>query len=245
LPGERDLSTRLGVSRLTLRAALARLEAEGLVRPVHGSGNRVLDFQDSGGIELLGHLLALAAQGVPRTSPLSGGGDAGGAINLLANLLELRRFAAIEALGLATERATPEEIAQLRAHVERQAALLNRPEEYVRADLHFARLLSKMTHNVALVFLANTILRVLEQQSGIAVTFFLDPPGTITTYRRFCDLIESRDVHAARAFGRRIISGFDRGLLARLTSLTQPEVSVPVPQNAEEQHASEKDPVES
>jgi DNA-binding FadR family transcriptional regulator len=244
LPGERDLSTRLGVSRLTLRAALARLEAEGLVRPVHGSGNRVLDFQDSGGIELLGHLLALAAQGVPRTSPLAGSTEPEGALKLLSNLLELRRMAAIEAIGLAAERATAEEIQHLRAHVERQASLLNRPDEYIRADLHFARLLTKMTHNVALMFLANTILRVLEQQSGIAVTFFLDPPGTITVYRRFVDLIESRDVQAARAFARRLISSFDRGLLARLAALTTPDVSLPVPVNAEEA-MKEKDPVES
>ncbi len=36
LPGERELSRTLGVSRLTLRAGLSRLEAEGLVRAVHG-----------------------------------------------------------------------------------------------------------------------------------------------------------------------------------------------------------------
>lgn len=220
LPGERELSARLGVSRLTLRAALARLEAEGLVRPVHGSGNRVLDFRDTGGVELLGHLLAIAASGEEV------GGRSG--LTLLANLLELRRFAAIEAIGFAAERATPEQIAELRAHVEHQGKLLARPEEYVRADLHFARLLARSAGNLALVLLANTILRVLEGQSGIAVTFFLDPPGTITVYRRMVDLIESRDAHAARAFTRRLIGAFDRGLIQRLTTLTQPDAPAPL-----------------
>lgn len=214
LPGERELSTRLGVSRLTLRAALARLEAEGLVRPVHGSGNRVLDFQDTGGVELLGHLLAIANSG----EEVRGRKDAG--LSLLANLLELRRFAAVEAVGFAAERATPDEIATLRAHVEHQALLLSQPEAYVRADLHFARLLTRMTHNFALVLLANTIIRVLEGQPGVALTFFLDPPGTITVYRRMVDLIESHDAQAARAFTRRLIGAFDRGLLARLATLT-------------------------
>jgi GntR family transcriptional regulator, transcriptional repressor for pyruvate dehydrogenase complex len=215
LPGERELSTRLGVSRLTLRAALARLEAEGLVRPVHGSGNRVLDFRDTGGVELLGHLLAIATSG----EEIAGRKDAG--LSLLANLLELRRFAAVEAVGFAAERATAEQIAELRAHVEHQAQLLQKPEEYVRADLHYARLLTRATGNFALSLLANTILRVLEGQQGIALTFFLDPPGTITVYRRMVDLIESRDAHAARAFTRRLIGAFDRGLLQRLALLTQ------------------------
>lgn len=222
LPGERELSARLGVSRLTLRAALARLEAEGLVKPVHGSGNRVLDFRDTGGVELLGHLLAIATSG----DEIAGRRDTG--ITLLANLLELRRFAAVEAVGFAAERATPEQIKELREHVEHQALLLQKPEEYVRADLHYARLLTRATGNFALSLLANTILRVLEAQQGIALTFFLDPPGTITVYRRMVDLIESRDAHAARAFTRRLIGAFDRGLLQRLALLTQASALPPI-----------------
>ena len=229
LPGERELSARLGVSRLTLRAALARLEAEGLVRPVHGSGNRVLDFQDTGGVELLGHLLAIAASG----EAIHGRKDG---LALLENLLELRRFAAVEAIGFAAERATAEEIAGLRAHIEHQALLLSQPEDYVRADLHFSRLLVRATHNFALVLLANTILRVLEAQPGIAIAFFLDPPGTIATYRRMVDLVESHDAQAARAFTRRLMTAFDRGLLHRLATLT----SVPAPPSSADDEAHPK-----
>jgi DNA-binding FadR family transcriptional regulator len=248
LPGERELSIRLGVSRLTLRAALARLEAEGLVRPVHGSGNRVLDFHETGGVELLGHLLAIAAQG-------GSAADVDKGLKLLGNLLELRRVAAIEAIGFAAERATAEEIAALRAHIEKQALLLSRPDEYVRSDLLFARLLAKATHNVAIIFLANTIVRVLEAQEGVAFSFFLDPPAAITVYRRIVDLIESRDAQTARVFTRRLLSSFDRGLLARLAALTRPEAIEPPPGSSlahpephhephHEQETPEKPPVE-
>src|SRR3954468_10167463 len=71
LPGERELSVKLGVSRLTLRAALTRLESEQLVRPVHGSGTRVLDFRESGGVEMLGHLFTLATAGFAPASLLA------------------------------------------------------------------------------------------------------------------------------------------------------------------------------
>ncbi|GAC1352420.1 MAG: FadR/GntR family transcriptional regulator [Polyangiales bacterium] len=206
LPGERELSTRLGVSRLTLRAAVARLEAEGLVKPVHGSGNRVLDFRETGGVELLGHLTALAQKGpdVPLT--------------LLANLLELRRAVAVEAIGLAAERATVEEIAALRGNIDRQASLLHDPKGYIDADLSFARLLSRATHNVALTFLANTIVRVLEKQPGIELAFFVDPQGTLAVYRKFVAVIEARDVQLACTFARRLITKLDRRLLERIAA---------------------------
>lgn len=54
LPPERQLAEALGVSRLTLRAALARLEAEGLVRARQGEGVRVLAPFEHGGVGLLG-----------------------------------------------------------------------------------------------------------------------------------------------------------------------------------------------
>src|SRR3954469_25412723 len=53
LPSERELSLALGVSRLTLRAALARLEAMGLVSTRHGSGTEVVSWRERAGLEAL------------------------------------------------------------------------------------------------------------------------------------------------------------------------------------------------
>lgn len=209
LPGERELSTTLGISRLTLRAAIERLAGEGLIKSVQGSGNRVLDFRESGGVELIGHLVTIAHEG----------GDP--PIDLLTNLLELRRMAAIDAVGFAAARASDAEIEELRANVVAQEAALGDLTAFMERDLRFARLLARATHNLALVLLANTIVRVISQQPGVELTFLVDPRGAVATYRKMVDLIASRKPDDARASARRLLEKFDRGLLAKVTSMTQ------------------------
>ncbi|HPH68631.1 MAG TPA: GntR family transcriptional regulator, partial [Kofleriaceae bacterium] len=53
LPTERELSAQFGISRLTLRAALATLAAQGLLQVRQGSGYIVRDIRESGGSDLL------------------------------------------------------------------------------------------------------------------------------------------------------------------------------------------------
>src|ERR1700691_1034747 len=60
LPPERELSKKLRVNRASLREALKKLEHLGLVRIRQGDGTRVQDFMETGGIELVQHLLPLS-----------------------------------------------------------------------------------------------------------------------------------------------------------------------------------------
>ncbi len=61
LPPERALAEQLGVTRVTLRSALAGLAAEGLIESRQGSGTRVRDFRRAGGPGLLQALVEQAA----------------------------------------------------------------------------------------------------------------------------------------------------------------------------------------
>src|SRR3954462_7772001 len=65
LPSERELSLALGVNRLTLRAALARLEAMGLVSTRHGSGTQVVSWRENAGLEALGMVMTSLQRGEP------------------------------------------------------------------------------------------------------------------------------------------------------------------------------------
>ncbi|MBI5515334.1 MAG: FadR family transcriptional regulator [Deltaproteobacteria bacterium] len=201
LPGERELALRLGVSRLTLRAGLARLESEGLVRPVHGSGTRVLDWRQTGGIELLGHLVTLGAEGTP---------------GILASILELRRYLAVEAFGMVAERASAAELGALRAQVRRLAEAADKGQEYVREDLFLARMVARSTHNVAVSLVANTIVRMLEREPALAAVYVLDPKVTVAFYGRVLDLAEARRPERVRAFARRLLGRLDRVTLEAL-----------------------------
>ncbi|HJL18606.1 MAG TPA: GntR family transcriptional regulator [Sandaracinaceae bacterium LLY-WYZ-13_1] len=207
LPGERELATRLGVSRLTLRSALARLEAEGLVRAVHGAGNLVQDYRESGGIDLLGYLAQLAMEG--RVVPVS----------VLGDLLELRRAIAVEALGLAAERGTDAELGALRAHVAHQRQLVADPKAYMEADLHFARLVVRATHNTAFELVFNTVSKAIADNSALELAYYANARQTLQVYERLLEMMEKRDANRVRQVTQRLLDRLDRATLGVIAQL--------------------------
>lgn len=222
LAGERELSEMLGVSRLTLRSAIATLEAEGLVRPVHGSGTRVLDLRESGGVDLLGHFAQLALTGAPMP----------GGLEVLGSLLELRRAVAVEAVGLATERATAAELGAMRAHVAMQRTLLSDPVGFMREDLAFARLIVRATKNLAFELLFNTVVRTVEGNPGVTLAFFANAPATLQVYERLLDRMQARDAERARQTAARLLYRLDRttvDAIARFSPLPAPAANTEAP----------------
>jgi GntR family transcriptional regulator, transcriptional repressor for pyruvate dehydrogenase complex len=59
LPPDRELAPLLGVDRTSLRMAMQQLARVGLVKVVHGSGVRVLDFREHAGLDFLAAVFAL------------------------------------------------------------------------------------------------------------------------------------------------------------------------------------------
>lgn len=101
LPPERLLSKQLGVSRLTLRAALATLAASGLIAVRHGSGYTVRDVRETGGTDLLPGLIAALAvdEGGSRRGRRDAERD-----QVAADVLRLRRHLAAAVLEAIAER---------------------------------------------------------------------------------------------------------------------------------------------
>lgn len=141
LPPERELSKRLGVNRASLREALKKLEHLGLVRIRQGDGTRVQDFMQTGGIELVQHLLPLASGSHPQ---------------LIRDMLEFRRLFGREVARLAAYRGGKEAAAKLRAITEKAERAASAMDLF-EADFDFYVALTHVSGNQVMVLLINTV----------------------------------------------------------------------------------------
>jgi GntR family transcriptional regulator, transcriptional repressor for pyruvate dehydrogenase complex len=141
LPPERELSKRLRVNRASLREALKKLEHLGLVRIRQGDGTRVQNFMETGGIELVQHLLPLA----------------GGKPELIRDLLEFRRIFGRELARLAAARSKDGDgIAKLRALADRADTVAGALELF-DLDFDFYVAVAQMSGNQVMLLLINTV----------------------------------------------------------------------------------------
>ena len=140
LPPERELSKRLRVNRASLREALKKLEHLGLVRIRQGDGTRVQNFMETGGIELVQHLLPLA----------------GGKPELIRDLLEFRRIFGREIARLAAARGAKSDTARLRALADK-ADTVTGAAELFDLDFEFYVAIAAMCGNQVMLLLINTV----------------------------------------------------------------------------------------
>jgi DNA-binding FadR family transcriptional regulator len=142
LPPERELSKRLRVNRASLREALKKLEHLGLVRIRQGDGTRVQNFMETGGIELVQHLLPLG----------------GGKPELIRDLLEFRRIFGRELARLAAARSAKDKegLGKLRA-VADKADRTTAPADLFDLDFDFYVAIAAMSGNQVMLLLINTV----------------------------------------------------------------------------------------
>jgi GntR family transcriptional regulator, transcriptional repressor for pyruvate dehydrogenase complex len=196
LPAERELAVSLGVNRLTLRAALARLEALGFLTTRHGAGTRIANWRERVGLDVLAPLLAAISE-----SPND-------YAQLLASLLEVRRLILSEAVALAAERATPEDIKAIeRELARRKVARLDDPIAFARADVAFMRLLARASKNVGIELILNTFARFPDEQPALVRLLYTDPSDDL--YGGVLAAISSRNPDQVRVLIRGMLHAID------------------------------------
>lgn len=130
LPPERDLCEQFKVSRTVIREAIRLLEAKGLLISYGGSGTYVSAIQSSDVANSMEMYIATQNREVP-----------------YADLMEIRRVIEVQVAGLAAERATGEEIAQLEKLLKYQQSAVNNPALFAQYDLEFHMALARATGN--------------------------------------------------------------------------------------------------
>lgn len=180
LPPERELATRMGVHRATLRTALARLQAAGLVQPRQGSGYEVRDFRTHGGPDLLRDLVALA----------SGEALARHAADLLLVRRQLAR-AVLERLASGVSREAWARIAARVDALEESIAAREPAERVAAADLAVIAAILAATESAVLQLSLQPIASILAGAPALRDAVYADASESVAGWRALLAWLEA------------------------------------------------------
>ena len=197
LPPERRLAEELGISRLTLRAALSKLEAEGLTKAHQGSGITVQDWRDAGSVGLLAHLIFY------------------GGLEWVPAFLELRRGMAIEVLGLVAQKATDAQLDTL-AELAMEVSEAPDRQSLMEGNLRFSKAVVRLTDNVPILLLFNTLERSVNARGDLASALIADEAAVRASFPLVVGLLRTRDPAAVREAARTALERIDTATLTRL-----------------------------
>jgi GntR family transcriptional regulator, transcriptional repressor for pyruvate dehydrogenase complex len=181
LPPERNLAKELGVNRSSLREALKKLEHLGLVKIRQGDGTRVQDFMQTGGIDLVSHLVPLAQDGQHE---------------ILTDILEFRRIYGREVARLAAQRADEHDLEKLR-HVADLADAADSPVDVLRLDFEFYVALTQASKNRVFGLLINTTRQAVLNYAEFFVHFNVSTDAVRRHHRALIKAIAKRDAETA------------------------------------------------
>ncbi|MEZ5275096.1 MAG: FadR/GntR family transcriptional regulator [Opitutaceae bacterium] len=148
LPSERELQDSLGVSRLPLREALARLQALGLIRIRHGKGSRVVEKVSKTALRDV--LIAF----FPHQNS-----------ERLRELVEARGLLESEISALASKNATEKDFDRLEAIIRSGKKAIKHPEDFANHDYTF--------HHEVAILANNSFLLLMHEALGPHIRSFI------------------------------------------------------------------------
>ena len=204
LAPERQLALRFEVNRGTVRAALGRLEAEGLLSVRQGSGYLVRDFRRTGSLELLPALVA--------------GRSAKERLAIASDLLAVRRQLAV--LVLERLREVPRAALEPVRRAVEDFVLAARSGDVARvaaADLDVLAALLAVTESPVLQLCASPVANVLSELPELRDAIYAEPQTNVMAYRAVLAALElPRSKRPSADQLATILAERDRVTLARL-----------------------------
>lgn len=182
LPSERELAQKFSVNRSSIREAVKRLEAWGLVQVRHGGATRVTDFLLSAGVDLLPALVEVGGKVDPA---------------ILKDLHDIRSMLLGWCAERAAELADAASVARLEDLARRMADPKARPAQLQELDYDFFQALLGVTGNRLLVLFSNVVRDVYLRGRDRFLPMYEKGVFDPGHHRKAVDAIRARDPRTA------------------------------------------------
>ena len=197
LPPERELASRLAVSRSSVRDAIRILELAGLVIPRQGEGTVVADLSPENVVAPIASILVRKRE-------------------LIAELIDVRKMIEPALAARAAERASPEDIGRLEAILERQRAKAARGESTVGEDSEFHYHIALAAKNKVVRSVIDVLMQLLKETRARSLQAPGRPKRSLEGHRRVLAAIRRHDPAAAERAVRRHLEEIERIVMKKL-----------------------------
>jgi GntR family transcriptional repressor for pyruvate dehydrogenase complex len=195
LPAERELASKLGVSRASLSQALVALEVQGVLSVRHGDGAALVRRPTE---ERAVKALREHADRLP-------------------DIIEAREALEVKLAGLAAERRTDAEMAAIDAAISAMAAEIEAGERGVLGDERFHEAITTAAHSSLLAKLMHEISGLIRETRIESLSQAERPRASLEGHRRIAEAVRQQDsAEAARAMAAHIRLVSDVALLREI-----------------------------
>ncbi len=179
LPSEGVLSEQLEVSRATVREAVRTLEVRGFLERQHGKGLCVIDNGINVLVQAMNDIYDKESIGID-------------------DIIETRHIIEIQAVGLATERATEEDLEMLRAFVETMENAKVIDEKYLQADFDFHQTIVYTAKNAMLSAIVTSYSKWLKETIKATTGGEINLENTYHYHRNVHEAMKERNPDKAK-----------------------------------------------
>jgi GntR family transcriptional repressor for pyruvate dehydrogenase complex len=176
LPSESELCASLGVSRVTVRAAIQQLEILGLIETRHGEGNFVKEFSSASAMNVLHPLIQLHDN------------------RDIITVLEYRKIIEKGAIGIIASKITAADLEKLEELYQLTVSLstTNEPRKQAEADHLFHYQLALITNNPIIINVCEIINDILSG-AMVEIVELLGTEMALRYHRQLIDALKTGD----------------------------------------------------
>ena len=194
LPPERELATRFGVARSSIRDAVRTLEVMGILEPRQGAGTVVRDLSADSLVVPLATVLVRKRE-------------------LVSELLDVRRMLEPGLAARAAKNATVEEVLELEDILRRQAVKLRRGEPSIEEDSEFHYVIGKAARNSVVLKVLDVLMDLLRESRARSLQAPGRPERSYAGHMRVLRAIKRRDPEAAEKAVRKHLEEIESNVM--------------------------------